>query len=261
MNGLELDRDEFATALMLLSATRVFGLVEIVPADPATRERVFAAGIDKLRARGLVTGRAPEQAIPDTGLMRLASVVVDPRLVIVAERAASGDAALHFADDDGYVSLEGDAVTGFRLGWVEDTALLARRVMRFIGGEPGQVSQAEAFALTETAFSGAREMARAAGAAAAESALRDAGLAPELSRAVAVVLAPETGGHVLVIRLNAGQAEAARRAWVLSAGGSEGWLGWRPSVDEIRLRFEPLDAAHLAEVLDRFAQDLAPTRA
>ncbi len=261
MNGLELDRDEFATVLMLLSATRVFGLAEVLPADPAARERAFAAGIDRLRARGLITGRAPDQAIPDTGLMRLASVVVDPRLVIVAERAASSDAALHFADDDGYVSLEGDAVSGFRLGWVEDTTLLARRVLRFIGGEPGQVSRAEPFALTETAFSGAREMTRAAGPAAAESTLRDAGLAPELARAVAVVLTPETGGHVLAIRLNAGQAEAARRAWVLSAGGSEGWLGWRPSADATRLRFEPLDAAHLAEVLDRFAQDLAPARA
>ncbi len=260
MNGIELDRDEFAAVVLLLSATRVFGLAEVVPADPAAREAAFSSGLAKLRARGLVTGDAPRQAIPDTGLMRLASIVVDPRLVIVAERAVGGGAALHFADDVGYVSLEGDAGAGYRLGWVDDTLLLARRDLRFLGVDPDVASGAEGLAVAETVFSGARELARNGGAEASTAALRAAGVGEEAAARLAGALAVEAGGSVLVIRLNAGQAEAARRTWVLPGDAHGGWVAWRPTADDSALHFDPLTAAQLADILERFAQYLAPAR-
>ncbi len=261
MNGIELDQSEMTAVMLLLSASRVFGIADVVPAEPAARDEAFVAGLTRLRARGLVTGKAPEQAIPDTGLMRLVSVVVDPRLVVVAERATGGDASLHFADDRGYVSLEGNATSGYRLGWVDDTALLARRVLRFLEIEPTVVATGSVFSLPEAAFSGARELARAADQAAAEAALIDAGLQPAQSAAAAAALTPAAGGHVLIIRLNAGRAEAARRAWVLAAQGGVGWVGWRPVPDDSQLRFEPLSAIQLAQVIDRFAELLSPVRA
>lgn len=259
MNGIELDRDEFATVVLLLSATRVFGLAEVVPADPTAREAALVSGLAKLRARGLVTGDAPRQA-PDTGLMRLASIVVDPRLVIVTERAVGGDAALHFADDVGYVSLEGNATTGYRLGWVDDTTLLARRGLRFLDVDPDVVAQVEGLAVAETVFSGARELARNGGAEASAAALRVAGVSDEAAAVLADALAKEAGGSVLVIRLNAGQAEAARRAWVLPVDARGGWIAWRPAADDSALRFDLLTAAQLAGILERFAQYLAPAR-
>ncbi len=258
MNGIELDRDEFATIVLLLSASRVFGLAEVVPADPTAREAAFNSGLAKLRARGLVTGDAPRQAIPDTGLMRLASIVVDPRLVIVAERTTGGGAALHFADDMGYVSLEGDAASGYRLGWLDGTPLLARRDLRFLGVDPNITAHVEGLAVAETAFSGARELARNGGAQVSASALRTAGVSEAAALLLAGALAAEAGGSVLVIRLNAGQAEAARRAWVLPVGAQGGWIAWRPMADDTTLRFEPLTADRLAEILERFAQYLAP---
>lgn len=260
MNGIELDRDEFATVVLLLSATRVFGLAEVVPADPTAREAALVSGLAKLRARGLVTGDAPRQAIPDTGLMRLASIIVDPRLVIVTERAVGGDAALHFADDVGYVSLEGNATSGYRLGWVDDTTLLARRGLRFLDVDPDVMAQVEGLAVAETVFSGARELARNGGAEASAAALRAAGVSDEAATLLAGALATEAGGSVLVIRLNAGQAEAARRAWVLPVDARGGWIAWRPAADDSALRFDPLTAAQLAGILERFAQYLAPAR-
>ena len=82
----------------------------------------------------------------------------------------------------------------------------------------------------------------------------------EAATLLAGALATEAGGSVLVIRLNAGQAEAARRAWVLPVDARGGWIAWRPAADDSALRFDPLTAAQLAGILERFAQYLAPAR-
>lgn len=260
MNGIELDRDELAALVQLLSAGRVFGVADVVPAEPAAREAAFVAGLEKLSARGYVKGQTPSPVAPDTGLLRLVSVLVDPRVVIVAERAAGGDAALHYADDDGFVSLEGDAASGYRIGWVDDADLLARRVLRFLEIEPDIESQGTIVKLPEAAFSSARAVARSADSPAIEGALMAGGV----TRSTAAEVAPTllAGGHVLVIRLNAGQAEAARRAWVLtSLSATSGWIGWRESVEDTDLRLEPLNARRLADVLMRFVAYLSPARA
>ncbi len=260
MNGIELDRDELAALAQLLSASRVFGVADVVPAEAAAREAAFVAGLEKLRARGYVKGQAPGQVVPDTGLLRLVSVLVDPRVVIVAERAAGGDAALHYADDDGFVSLEGDAASGYRIGWVDDADLLARRVLRFLEIEPGIESQGAVARLPEAAFSSAREVARSADLAAVEGALVAGGVVRSMAAEVAPTI--PAGGHVLVIRLSAGQADAARRAWVLgSRSTASGWIGWRESVEATDLRLEPLSARRLAEVLTRFVEYLSPAPA
>ena len=39
-----------------------------------------------------------------------------------------------------------------------------------------------------------------------------------------------------------------------------GWIAWRPAADDSALRFDPLTAAQLAGILERFAQYLAPAR-
>lgn len=260
MNGIELDRDELAALVLLLSASRVFGVADVVPADPAAREAAFAAGLEKLRARGYVKSQEPGQVAPDTGLLRLVSVLVDPRVVIVAERASGGDAALHFADDDGFVSLEGDAASGYRIGWVDDADLLARRVLRFFEIEPGIESHGAVVKMPEAAFSSAREVARSADLAAVEGALVAGGVLRPTAAEVAPMI--QTGGHVLVIRLNSGQAEAARRAWVLgSRSATSGWIGWRESVEDTDLRLDPLSARRLAEVLTHFVEFLSPAPA
>jgi len=260
MNGIELDRDELATVVMLLSAERVFGLAEVLPATVEERGAVFTAGLTRLRARGLVTGEAGK-AIPDTGLMRLGSVVVDPRLVIVAEPADGGAAALHYADDSGYVSLEGDAVSGYRLGWVPDTGLLARRVLRFVGIDPQAAPTADGFVLTDAALNGATELVRAAEAGGVEALLAASGLAPDVAATLGGALRGGLGGQVMVIRLDAGRAEAARRAWVLATDPTTGWVGWRRSAEDERIFFEALSADRLGQAIELFAQTLAPARA
>lgn len=260
MNGIELDRDELAALVQLLSANRVFGVADVLPAEPAAREAAFVTGLEKLRARGYVKGQTPGQVVPDTGLLRLVSVLVDPRVVIVAERAGSVDAALHYADDDGFVSLEGDGASGYRIGWVETTDLLARRVLRFLEIDPDTRSGSVAVRLPEAAFSSAREVARSADLAAIEEALVAGGVARPKAAEVAPTM--QAGGHVLAIRLNRGQAEAARRAWVLASRPAlSGWVGWRESVEDADLRLEPLSAERLADVLSRFVEYLSPARA
>ncbi len=262
MNGIELDRDELAALILLLSASRIFGVADVVPAEPSAREAVFATGLEKLLVRGLVNHPAAGKAVPDTGLLRLVSVIVDPRVVIVTERASGGDAAMHYADDDGYVSFEGDAVQGYRVGWVDDTDMLARRVLRFLEIDPDIRSEGAPQSLSETGFSGARELARSTDAAAARAVLVDSGVAQNAAAEIAPTLLPDSGGHVLVIRLNAGRAEAARRAWVLATPrASIGWIGWRASAEDPNVRLEPLSTPQLAGVLDQFIQYLSPARA
>lgn len=259
MNGIELDRDELAALVQLLSANRVFGAADVLPAEPAAREAAFVAGLEKLHARGYIEGQTPGQVVPDTGLLRLVSVLIDPRVVIVAERAG-GDAALHYADDDGFVSLEGDAVSGYRIGWVEASDLLARRVLRFLEIDPDSESGSSAIRLPEAAFFSAREVVRSADPAAIAGALVAGGVARPMAAEIAPTM--QAGGHVLVIRLNGGQAEAARRAWVLaSRPATSGWIGWRESVEDADLRLEPLSAGRLADVLTRFVEYLSPARA
>jgi len=265
MNGIELDRDELRSLLTLLSASNVFGLPKISPASQKDGQ-AFRAGIEKLRSRGLVKGNAPKQAIPDTTLMRLVSVIADPRVVLVAEHNLRTDesAALHYAgDDEEYVTLEGGAASGYRVGLAKGSTLVARRVLRFLGLEPDMKPKSPDFSVPEEVLEKAKELASTKKVAAAASSLQAAGLTDALAPRVAAALGSLPGGLLLAIRLRGEKPDAGRRAWIVSpkvtsSEATEGWLGHRKSSDDPQVYFTALNAADLAAVIEELVEFLSP---
>lgn len=222
--GLALDRTEFCALLSLLSARSVYGIDNLDP-----QASTASAGLKKLGARKLLSGEKADR------MLRLMSVVVAPRFIVVAE-AATGAASLHYLDPPVCVSLEG-GLTGFRVGLVGSIDLLARRVLRFEGFDPALPAAAgEPFTVEEAAVS-KRPLAVPP---------------PEVPAAFTEALsvqAPTAGGQLLVLR---GTADLARKARLLARPGGAGYLLHRPDATQPRLRVEALCATSMSTVISGF---------
>lgn len=220
-NGLALDRQEFNALLTLLSARSVYGVASL-----SVQPQNAAGGLKKLTARGLLQGAAADQ------LLRLMSVLVSPRFVVVAE-ATTGATALHYLDDSTCVSLEG-GLAGFRLGLVPDLGLLARRLLRAVGFDP---------TLTSTPFPSFTVSEAVPTLGGAPEALRN-----ELAQALGDA-SSKIGGQVLVLR---GSGERGRRAKLVGRSGGQGFLLHRPVASQPQLLVEPLSATRVEAVLGTF---------
>lgn len=258
MAGILLTRHELATLFILLSARQVIGVDPdaLFPEDSDKLQAQFVSGLDSLRAKGLVTGE-PAQAIPDHGLMELVSTITDPDFVVLANReeAVGVASAVHYLGSGDIASLEwSQAGDAYRVGWVADDEMLARRVLVFLraaqpadGGTSFTIDEADFIRARDAARRGAEDVARAA---------LPVALADTLGRA----FAGNQGGELIVARPNAGQIEAGRRAWVLS-GPAGAWIGYRLASDSATMHFEPLSVGSVQETIRLFVDFLKPVTA
>jgi hypothetical protein len=263
MSGILLTANELATLLTLLSARQVIGVdsERLFPEESAELERLFQNGLTTLRLKGYVSGTLP-QAAPDQGLMTVVATIADPDLVVFANRTEGGAqiSALHYLGGDDIASLEwSNADQAYRLGWVDDRLMLARRVLKFLKASEAAPAL-EPFTLDEALFLGARDAARRGAQGDARSQLGPADLADGTQAALIPALAGDKGGELIVVRPHASQIEAGRRAWVLS-GPHGAWIGFRHSTESTQMQFQPLSAATLSETINVFVEYLKPVTA
>lgn len=263
MSGILLTANELATLFTLLSARQVIGIdsERLFPEESSELERLFQTGLDTLRLKGYVSGTPPE-AVPDQGLMELVATIADPEFIVFANRT-EGDAlvsALHYLGGDEIASLEwSNPDQAYRLGWVDDRLMLARRVLNFLKANEA-AADLPPLALDEALFLGARDAARRGALEEASSQLRPVNLPANTLAGLLSALASDQGGELIVVRPRAGQIEAGRRAWVLS-GPHGAWIGFRQSADSTRTLFQPLSESALSETLGLFVDFLKPVTA
>lgn len=224
-----LSRAEFFALTALTRAPAVIGLdpAALLPADPAARHELYAAGEASLRSRDLIRINAENEVELEQNLLRLVGIMTQPShaLVTVKRTPAIGrQLFVHYGLEGWFVEQTLPTETTHRLADVGDGPALAQRLQAIFplaASEPQPLSFTAAAGELITAYAAATDgdvsAARAALADLSEPAARAA------DRFLAAAARQTFSGSIAFLQVNPGAENTANECVVVSAPG-ENWL-------------------------------------
>ncbi len=134
---IRLSRSEFITLAALLKAEGIFGLdpAQLLPANPADRQALYAAGEKSLQSRDLLRVTEKSEAVLEQNLLRMSRAVVDPQtaLRIIKTLPASGQQVfLHYGREAAFVEQTMPDEQTHRLADIGDIGELLQRIQAIL---------------------------------------------------------------------------------------------------------------------------------
>jgi hypothetical protein len=262
MGGITLESAEFAFLLATVHASSVVGIEDpaIFPADQASRDAVYAAGIRSMIEHGwLKPAPGPSQFHFNATLFQMAAVIASPDIVVFTARTSDSfgrQAIAHYLAGSDIVELIATVDGKYHLGIIPDRVTLCGRMRSELGLQDAKPPLRIQFLTEESVFQRITDSARKGSRAQAAAILQSLGLGGLSVDSLLAALAAKEERELSVVKVENGQAETGRRAR-LFRGKDIVWLVKRQDAASAKISVETMQTETLPDLFDSFVQSLS----